>query len=319
MPELPEVETTARGLTTHIAGLRIDDLWTDYRSAFHVGKKTIKNPAYLKTFRAAVIGKRILGARRRAKYVLLDLEGGLTMVIHMKMTGHFLYGSFIHIPKNKSRGTPDIWTARGNANDDELNDPFNRHVRLVFTLDNGKHLAFSDMRRFATITLFNTEKEMGEAFASIGPEPFDATLTPAVLAKRLQRKVRTPIKQALLDQTVVAGIGNIYGDEILWHAGIHPATPAASLDRTALASILRHARAILAFSISVGGDSMSDFRTIEGKRGGFHPFHKAYRQTGKRCQRKGCSGTICRTVIGARSAHFCSVHQKGVLRKASKR
>lgn len=312
MPELPEVETTVRDINKNLIGRRILALWTDYKSTFYAGKDNIKNPKYLERFRAEVIGKKIVGARRRAKHVIVDLEGSISILIHMKMTGHFLYGKFSQVSHKHTNRNTMKWIAQGNTNDAALNDPFNRHVRLVFDLDNGKHVAFSDMRRFATLTLADTKATMRDehpSLADLGPEPFDSRLTPTYLHTKLASKKRMPIKQALLDQQIVAGIGNIYGDEILWYAGIDPQRPAATLSKVELGKVIRHMRKVLAFSISLGGDSMSDFRNIHGERGGFQSHHKAYRQTGKPCMRRGCHGTIRRIIIGGRSAHFCNIHQ----------
>lgn len=303
MPELPEVETTVRGLRKHILNLKITDVWTDYKSAFHYGKPSIKDPAYFTTFRARIVGKRAIAIERRAKNILIRLDSGDTVLIHMKMTGHLLYGSYIfERAKNK-------WKADDAS--PALLDPFNAFIHFVLSFENGYHLAFSDMRKFAKVTLI--EKEVAGThtdLAKLGPEPLHENFTATTLKERIGTKKTMPIKSALMDQSSIAGIGNIYSDEILWAAGIDPRRTPNTLNAGEFASIFKHMREILERSISLGGDSMSDYRNIYGEKGGFHPYHNAYRQHGKQCTRTGCDGIIKRIVIRGRSTHFCPRHQK---------
>ncbi len=303
MPELPEVETTVRGIHTHLKGLTITDVWTDYGSLFHAKKENIKNPTFFKQYKKRIRNKKIIGSERRAKHVLIHLEGNITILIHMKMTGHLLYGNYTY--KNK------MWRA---TQEGPLQDPFNQFIHLVFSLSNGKHLVLSDMRKFATVTLLDTNTlHNSKQLSALGPEPLSPHFSSKKFYEQLQKKKRGVIKSVLMDQRIVSGIGNIYSDEILWKSDIHPQTKVETLTEKNVELIWKYTREILRKGIDFKGDSMSDYRTLDGTPGSFHHHHNAYRKTGKPCNKKGCTGTIQRMVIGGRSAHFCNVHQKIVL------
>jgi formamidopyrimidine-DNA glycosylase len=314
MPELPEVQTTINGLNRAVRGLKITGVWTDYNSAFHKGKDSIKDPAYFRYFKKNVTGAKIVSADRVAKNILINIKkttggkGGaqkFAILVHMKMTGHLMYGDY------------------------DRADPLNRFIHLIFTFNNDKTLELSDMRKFAKVTLISEadlEKGAGQSLhlANIGPDPLDKRFTFNVFKERLARKSTGRIKTVLMDQSVIAGIGNIYSDEALWRAGIHPEERVKNIfarnDSDALAKKLYAAViAVLKKGIDFGGDSMSDYRNIHGKRGRFQEQHHAYRKTGERCsmlirephgKSKRCKGIITRKIVGGRSAHFCSVHQK---------
>lgn len=315
MPELPEVETTSQMLNKLAKGQRILDVWTDYNSPYYAGKDNVKNPTYFKKFKKTVSGKEILKVHRRAKNVLIDIgdekksiknENGSvrkndtqTILVHMKMTGHLLYGKYVY-DKKKNKWTPaDLKSA--------FADPFSRFVHLVFILDNGMHIAFSDMRKFATVTLVN---DLALHFKKIGPEPLDSSFTEKILKERLHKQSEGKIKTVLMNHEIVAGIGNIYSDEILWTAGIHPERKVSKISDKEMKDINKWIKIILRKGIDFGGDSMSDYRNPLGEKGKFQHEHNAYRKTGKPCTRRGCKGTIRRKVVGQRSAHFCDVHQK---------
>jgi formamidopyrimidine-DNA glycosylase len=220
----------------------------------------------------------------------------------MKMTGHLLYGNY-GFSKTKNG---EIWKAVGDKN---LEDPYNQFIHLVFSLSNGKSLAFSDLRKFAKVIFFETPKN-GQAthLLPLGPEPFETSLSD--FKKQIVKKPNLKIKQALMDQSVIAGIGNIYSDEILWAANVHPQRQIKSLSDKEISAIQKEMKIVLKKSIKMGGDSMSDYRNIHGERGRFQNSHKAYRKTGEKCPKPGCLGKIIRLKIGGRSAHFCEKHQK---------
>ncbi len=306
MPELPEVQTTVNGLNRTVRDLRIVDVWTDYNSAFHKGKDSIKDPVYFKYFRKEVVGAKVIGVERMAKNILIHLDKKAVILIHMKMTGHLMYGNY------------------------DRKDPFNRFIHLIFTFNNGKTLELSDMRKFAKVTLIreaNLEEGLEQSLhiANIGPDPLDKSFTFGVFKERLGRRPTGRIKSVLMDQSIIAGIGNIYSDEALWRAGINPEERVKNIlaqkNSDALLKKLYTASVnVLKKGIDFGGDSMSDYRNIDGKRGKFQEQHQAYRKTGERCsmmirdQRDNkpgqCKGIIVRKVVGGRSAHFCNVHQK---------
>ena len=187
MPELPEVHTTATGLQKVLPHLSITSVWTDYDSQFHKGKSNIKDTEYFKKFKSHVVGKKIVSVGRRAKNVLIHLSSGYTILVHMKMTGHLLYGKYVRqkgggkeTEKQKRRDEKltavGVWTAvdAGPLRD----DPFNKWVHFVIMLSNGKSVALSDMRKFAKVTLIETKK-LGESTAlkGIGPEPLEKKFT----------------------------------------------------------------------------------------------------------------------------------------------
>lgn len=282
MPELPEVQTTVNGLNRTVKGRRIVDVETSYNSSYHVGKDNIKNPVFFKKFKKLVVGQKILRAQRRAKNVLIFLSNKCTIIIHMKMTGHFVY--------------------------DRPNYPF---TRLDFRLDNKRHLILSDMRKFAKVTLVKTsELEKSLHLEHLGPEPLDKNFQFKIFNLQIQKRPKAKIKTVLMDQTLIAGIGNIYSDEILWRTGVHPLSQPNKIPEKNLKEMFKAIKETLKKGIDFGGDSMSDYRNINGERGKFQDYHQAYRRTGLTCGVKGCQGIIKRIIVGARSAHFCSIHQK---------
>src|SRR3989338_3046267 len=236
MPELPEVETTVRGLRKAIKGLVIKDVWTDLNTKDKRQKGNIANPKYFKTFKKNVVGKKVLSVERRAKNILINISGGKTILVHLKMTGHLLYGKY-------------------------KQDPINRFIHFTITFNNKEKLYFSDMRKFGKITLLNTKVAHDtKHLNNIGPEPLDKIFTLEILKERLKKKPNGKIKTVLMDQSVIAGIGNIYSDEILWRAGVHPERKASKLKNTEISLIFKAIKETLAKGIDFGGDSMSDYR-----------------------------------------------------------
>ncbi|MEQ1561471.1 MAG: DNA-formamidopyrimidine glycosylase [Nitrospira sp.] len=299
MPELPEVTTTVNGLNKVLPRLSVKDVWSDYfLRTKNKRKDNIKNKKYFENFRKEIVGEKFLNSERRGKNVLIHLSNNKTILIHMKMTGHLLYGKYEWQDKK--------WR----SNEKLLSDSFNQFVHLIFTLSNGKHLAFSDMRKFAKVVMFETHKKNDFVdLVNLGPEPLE-DLSLKTFENQLKKKPSGKIKTVLMDQTVIAGIGNIYSDEILWEAGIHPERTISSLKETEIKSMWKIIPKILEKSIKMGGDSMSDYRNIHGEKGGFQNAHKVYRRSKEKCLKKDCSGVIQRKVVGGRSSHFCSIHQK---------
>lgn len=303
MPELPEVETTTRGLQKEVVGKIIKDVWTDLNTKDKRKADTVANPEYFKFFKKEVQGRKIIKVERRAKNILVHLSGGKTILIHLKMTGHLLYGAYKFLPK-ENKWVPDA------KEDSPLNDPFNRFVHFVFTLSDGKHLAFCDTRKFGKITLFNT-KEMKESrhLQNLGPEPLHQDFNVKLLKERLTKKPSGKIKTVLMDQSILVGVGNIYSDEILWASDIHPERKIQDIADGEFKKIFKSMQKLMNKGIDFGGDSMSDYRNIYGLRGEFQMHHRAYRRTGEKCMKKNCEGVIIRKVINGRSGHFCPTHQ----------
>lgn len=300
MPELPEVHTTVQGLNQKLKGKKIIDVWSGYNSPFYQDKRDIKNVHYFKNFRRAVSGAKFLKAERRGKNILIRLSNGHTVLIHMKMTGHLLYGRYV-----LENG---VWRACDNGS---LQDPRNQYIRLVFSLSNKNHLVFSDLRKFGKIFVFPTkELALLPDIIGLGPEPLEKSFTYEKFKERLARWPNRPIKQILMDQSVIAGIGNIYSDEMLWASGIHPVSVTSKIPEKKMRILFKEMKLVLTRGIRFGGDSESDYRNIDGKPGKFQNQHHAYRHTGEVCSRRGCGDTITRMKVGGRSAHFCPTHQK---------
>lgn len=308
MPELPEVQTTVIGINARVRGLVISDAWTDYGGAIHAGKDNIKDPRFFKDFRRVVAGTRIEGGSRRGKNILINLSNGKTILIHMKMTGHMMYGAYKRLTKKDPQG--ETWRP-SDPKDAALNDPFNRFIHFTLSFPDGMALVLSDMRKFAKVTLIDTAAaHESEHLRHHGPEPLDKEFDVSALVKAVSRKPNGAIKTVLMDNTIVSGIGNIYSDEVLWRAGIHPLERIKDVLPDQWKVIWKAIRETLQKGIDFGGDSMSDYRNIDGVRGEFQERHNAYQKTGLPCAKKGCDGRILRLKVGGRSAHFCSAHQK---------
>ncbi len=195
--------------------------------------------------------------------------------------------------------------------DGPLRDPYNRHIHLVFTLSDGNHLAFADLRKFAKVIVFDTENEkIIEDLMHIGPDPLSPDFSYKLFKEQLYKRPTWQIKTALMEQSLIAGIGNIYSDEILWEAGVHPTSLVGKIPEPEFKKMFKATVPLLKRGIDFGGDSDSDYRNIYGERGAFQNKHNAYRRTNEKCPKRGCDGTIKRLVVGARSAHFCDTHQK---------
>lgn len=289
MPELPEVETTVRYLRRKVLNRTFLDAWTD-------SAKIIKKPDSFNSFKESIKGKQIKEIWRRAKNIIFELSGGFSLLIHLKMTGHLLVGNW----ELKS----GVWKS---AKKGPLEEPVNKYIHLMFWLDSGLMLTLSDLRKFAKVELWETKKLIASpGIKKLGPEPLDPSFNFQKLRKALRKRGR--IKQVLMDQNVIAGIGNIYADEILWEARIHPLRSAVDLKEKELKSIYQAIKKILKKAVELGGTSVSDFRNPEGRPGLYGKVLKVYQQEGKKCPR--CKGVIKRIKIGGRSAHFCPVCQK---------
>ncbi len=315
MPELPEVQTTVNGLQEHVVGLKIIDVWSSYNSPYFKDSETIKDPKYFKKFKQKVVGLQIVSVSRRAKNILIHISKNDSpssfkssqekiLLVHMKMTGHLLYGTY----RFNKFNIKDPWEA---IEPEPLRDPYNRHVRFLISFSNGKYLALSDVRKFAKVTLIDLKNPHdSDHLNSIGPEPLEKSFSYTKFQVRLNLRPNAKIKQVLIDQSIIAGIGNIYADESLWHAGINPLQKVSSIKSTRMKKLFDAIKKTLTKGINFGGDSTSDYRNIHGNKGEFHETHHAYQRTGTKCDKKGCSGIIKRIVLGNRSTHYCDKHQK---------
>ncbi len=289
MPELPEVETIVRELAKKVIGLKITDAWADW-------PKTLKQAGGIGGFKKQVRNKKILSVRRRAKYIVMDIEGAKTLFIHQKISGHLLYGKWQRV------GGKWQSVIKGPLKDDRQNG----YIRFVLMLNNGYQLALSDLRRFGKVVLVDDDKVKDlKEIRDLGPEPLEISLKKF---EDLFAKKKGRIKQVLMDPTFIAGIGNIYADEILWSSGFHPLSRVENLSKEDLKKIFNFTVSILKKAIKYKGSSMDDYRILSGKKGRFQNMQNAYQLTGKACK-KGDGGIMQRLKLGGRSAHFCPKHQ----------
>ena len=307
MPELPEVTTTVNGLNKKISNLSINSVWTDLakkNQTIKQFKSTIKDAIFFEKFKKEIIGKKILNVKRRAKNILINIEENKTILIHLKMTGHIIYGDYVY-NKKENKWNPDIKERR------ELHDPYNRFIHVVFSLSNNKQFVFCDSRKFGKVTLIPSNSENNNVHLNnIGPEPLDKNFNYEKFKQRLLLRKNNNIKTVLMDQSIIAGIGNIYSDEMLWLSSINPESKPIKIPEKQLKNLFTSMKEILTKGINFGGDSMSDYRNIDGKKGNFQNHHNVYKKKNEKCGKKGCNGVILRKVINGRSAHFCDTHQK---------
>lgn len=290
MPELPEVQTIVDDLNKKVAGRRIIKTWTDW-------PKLIKSPSS-KQFQRLIKGKKIIRVKRRAKNLLFYFSDDYMMLLHLKMTGHLLLGKW------KVAGKKVIPIAPKEM----IEDPYNKYIHLIFYLDKNKMMAFSDLRKFGKIVFGKKEKiENLPELQKLGPEPLDEKFKFSEFKKIISRE-RRKVKQVLMDQGVIAGIGNIYADDILWLSKIHPLKPANKLSDKELRALWMAISKILNKSLKLRGTSISDYRDLAGKRGSYSDYILVYRREGEPCNR--CKTKIKRIKLGGRSAHFCPACQK---------
>ncbi len=313
MPELPEVTTTTNGLKKVLPKLSIVDMWTDLvpslkqwktKNRKNLFKNTLKDPIFYKKFKKSIINTRVTEVERRAKNILIHLNNNQTILIHLRMTGHLLFGKYIFTKNNK-------WIPCKSENK-ALFDPYNRFIHVVFSLSNKKHLVFCDARKFGKITLIPTDNLYNKKYElyKLGPEPLDKKFLLKNFKERLLLKKNGKIKTVLMDQSIIAGIGNIYSDETLWLSNIHPESKPINIPDLNLKLLYKSIVKLLKKGISLGGDSTSDYRNIYGEKGNFHKKHNVYQRKNEQCIKIGCKGVIIKKVINGRSAHFCNIHQK---------
>jgi formamidopyrimidine-DNA glycosylase len=281
MPELPEVQNTINGLIKKVLNRTFIDVWTDIKRFKNI-KQKIKN-------------KKIKKLYRRGKNIIFELSDNFSLLVHQKMTGHLLYGEWI-LKYGK-------WQPIKNKN---LEDPYNRFLHIIFFLDNKKMFALSDVRKFAKIKFYKTE-ELKKELEKLGPEPLDKNFTFEKFKKLFEKK-SGKIKQVLMDQNVISGIGNIYASEVLWVSKIHPEKSVAKLSEKELKFLYKAIKKVLEISVKLGGESFSDYRKPDGSKGGFDSERKVYKRENQKCKR--CKTLIKRIKIGQRSSFFCPICQK---------
>ncbi len=286
MPELPEVETVRRGLSDLIVGKVI-------AAEQHDTPKGFPNaPGDVALF---LVGATITAVRRRAKVLLVDLSTEYTLVIHLKMTGQLVY-----------RGERVF--GAGHPNESLIGMLPDRSTRVTITFTDGSHLYFNDQRKFGWMRLMPTlEVPNIDFMKKVGPEPLEADFTAQEFTTRFSRRSKTSIKAALLDQTVVAGVGNIYADESLWGAKIHPKRLVGTVSDDEFTSLYTELRAVMNLAIEKGGSTDKNYVNAEGKRGSYMDFARVFRREGQACPR--CHAEIIKFKAAGRGTHVCPVCQ----------
>lgn len=288
MPELPEVETVRRGLERLIIGKTIAHVTCDTPKSFP------NNPADVRAF---VVGATCAKVRRRAKVLLLDLSTQYSLVIHLKMTGQLVYRD------------EQVRFGAGHPNDSLVGVLPDRSTRIEITFTDGGHLYFNDQRKFGWVKLYPThEIATIEFMTKVGPEPLEDTFTPNEFIPRIRRRNNTTIKAAILDQTVLAGVGNIYADESLWGAHVHPASRVRDLTDLQLARVLHEIKYVMNLSIEKGGSTDRNYVNAEGKRGSYIDFARVFRRKGLGCPRHP-EVLVEKSRVAGRGTHTCPVCQ----------
>jgi formamidopyrimidine-DNA glycosylase len=283
MPELPEVETVRRGLEPVLAGARL--------AAAEARRPDLRFP-FPERFAGRLAGARVEAVRRRAKYLLAPLDTGETWVTHLGMTGRFLVERPQADPASPGRFTHHAPVEA-------------KHAHLVVETEAGVRVTFFDARRFGYMGLIPTaELESHAWFAGLGPEPLGPEFTAAQLLRGFAGR-RQAVKTVLLDQRIVAGLGNIYVCEALHRAKIHPETPTGSLGRAKVARLAADVRAVLAEAVEAGGSTIRDYAQADGLSGLFQHSWAVYGREEAPCARPRCTGTVRRLVQGGRSTFFC--------------
>jgi formamidopyrimidine-DNA glycosylase len=289
MPELPEVETVRRGLAGLIIGKTVASV------TVHDSPKSFPNDKV--SVSEFFINAHITAIRRRAKVLLIDLSTDYSLVIHLKMTGQLVY-----------RDTAVRFGA-GHPNDSLIGELPDRSTRVSIIFTDGSTLYFNDQRKFGWVKLYPTlEVPNIDFMKKVGPEPLEDSFTAGEFIPRIRKRNNTTIKAAILDQTALAGVGNIYADESLWGAKLHPATRVKDVSDSQLASLLEEIKYVMNLSIEKGGSTDKNYVNAEGKRGSYIDFARVFRQEGKACPRHP-DVIIEKTRVAGRGTHICPVCQ----------
>ena len=287
MPELPEVETVRRGLAPAMEGQVI--------ARAELRRADLRWP-FPPDMEARLTGARVLQLRRRSKYILADLDRGESLIIHLGMSGRMVISglSAPHVPGQFHHDHPAI----------------EKHDHVIFHMGQGARVTFNDPRRFGAMDLCATDQsEAHPLLATIGPEPLGNEFHAAYLAAKLAGR-KTPIKAALLDQRIVAGLGNIYVCEALFRAGIHPGRMAGRISAARIATLTGTIRATLLEAIEAGGSSLRDYRQANGELGYFQHAFRVYGREGALCVTPDCGRTVRRIVQSGRSSFYCPSCQR---------
>lgn len=309
MPELPEVQTVVNDLNKKIKGRVVKDIWTDAPKLFKdhlkpaarfTDKEIPKARRIFNRFKKDLIGEKVLSAERIGKNIIIHLSHSKALLVHQKMTGHLLVGNW-----EVKRGRVVPLSPK-----EVVNDPYNGFVHFIITFKDKTQLAFSDMRKFGKAILASKKDILNTPdIKNLGLDALSSKLTLKEFEKIIKKSGPT-IKQALLKPQLIAGIGNIYADESLYKAKLHPRQDPKSLTSTEVKRLYLAIRFILKKAVKLRGTSTSDFRDTAGKEGGYTNHRLVYQMQKTKC--KYCGTKIEKTVVGGRGTHYCPKCQKAV-------
>ena len=288
MPELPEVETIRMGLARLLPGRRVSGADFDWPKSFPNSDADV---------RQFLVGAEIKSVKRRAKALIIELSSGYSLVVHLRMTGQLVL-----------RGPHERFGA-GHPSDSLVGDLPDKSTRVTLKFAEGSRLFFNDQRKFGWMRLMpSSEVKKLEFFKKMGPEPLGPGFDAKVLQARMAKRKNTSVKAALLDQTVLAGVGNIYADEALWGAKIHPAILVRDLKPAQFKKLRDELVYVLRLAIRKGGSTDRNYVDSGGKKGSYLSFARVFRREGLPCPR--CGATILKSRVAGRGTHFCPVCQK---------
>ncbi len=311
MPELPEVETVRRQLEPELVGKRIESAT--------VLDERLTRPEPPAALERAVAGREVTAVARRGKYLLLGLEGGRTLALHLRMTGNLLLRDPQGMTADLMKSEP---ASRGSRSaEPRAPSPEPSHVRARFELDDGRVLLFTDVRRFGQAVVLDAGDQLDDFFASrLGIEPLSGELTPERLLE-LAAGRKAPLKSFLLSQSRIAGIGNIYADEALWRARLHPLSPAGSMKLEHAERLVQGIVGALQAGLDHGGASIDDYLDARGERGSMQEEFLVHSREGEPClrppeeHRPSPPPVIQRIVVAGRSTYFCPNCQERLRRR----
>lgn len=277
MPELPEVELLRRGISQYVEGLTL-------------GSAEVRTPKIFEGDPKQVIGGKVIGVRRFGKMLSIDLSHGMSLAIHVKMTGRLIY---------RGEKQPELIDI-----EPELTQLPSKHTHVIFVFTNGDRLYYNDVRKFGWIKVVKTVKIEELPFVrKLGPEPL-GTLSQDRFEEILVRFGR-PIKTLLMDQERISGVGNIYANEALFCAGLAPMRKANDIDDLSVRRLYECILKVLKEGIAYGGSSTDSFRDVLGRKGGYQEHYLVYDREGEACKRKGCSGTVKKRMMSGRGTYWC--------------
>ncbi|HUY53286.1 MAG TPA: bifunctional DNA-formamidopyrimidine glycosylase/DNA-(apurinic or apyrimidinic site) lyase [Candidatus Dormibacteraeota bacterium] len=288
MPELPEVETIVRGLNKLLVGKTISSVDFDYPKSF---------PNNLIDVNKFLIGSQISTIQRRGKVIIINLINNYSLIVHLKMTGQLIYRS-----QQQSFGG-------GHPTDSLIGNLPDKSTRVTLEFSDSSKLFFNDQRKFGWMRLLpNVDIDNIDFFKKLGPEPLESNFSWQILYNRLLKRPKSSIKSVLLDQGILAGIGNIYADESLWMTKIHPVTKVNKLSKSEIKNLHSNIREVLNLSLDKGGSTDRNYLNAEGKKGSYLEFANVFRRQGQPCIR--CGETIIKFKLNGRGTHICPKEQR---------